>query len=63
MGDITESVVYVVFPFLNTFHTQHHLRIKTVVDLRGEAKECLLRGLTFYLSRKPFLLLRKPKPF
>ena len=30
VGDITESVEYIVFLLLNTFHIQHQLKIKTV---------------------------------
>lgn len=62
-GDVTESVEYIVFTSLNTFNIQHQLRIKTVVDLRGEDKECLFYGLTVFLFRNAFLLLRKPTTF
>jgi hypothetical protein len=38
IGDITECVECIVFLLLNTFHIQHHLSIRIVIDLRGEDK-------------------------
>ena len=54
-GDDNDDVyIYIAYLLLNTFHTQHQLTIKTVVDLRREVKECLVYGLVVYLFRNAF---------